>query len=49
MKKFIIKKAVVLCSTFLGMMLLVCANSGSSVMMHEEKMPDGLERFRKIK
>ena len=49
MKKTAFKKIVTLCSTFFTLMLIIGANSNSSLMMHQEKAPEEIKRFSKIR
>lgn len=49
MKKNAFKKIVTLCSTFFTLMLIIGANSNSSLMMHQEKAPEEIKRFSKIR
>lgn len=49
MKKIALKKIVTLCSTFFTLMLVIGANSNSSLMMHQEAAPEDIRRFSKIR
>lgn len=49
MKKNILKKIAMVCSSFFTLMLVVGANSNSTMMMYQEKAPEEIKRFSKIR
>ena len=49
MKKNILKKIAMLCSSFFTMMLVIGANSNSTMIIHQEKSPEEIKRFSKIR
>lgn len=49
MKKNIFKKVAMICSSFFTLMLVIGANSNSTMMMHQEKAPEEIKRFSKIR
>ena len=49
MVKKLIKKLATVCSVCLSFALLVVANTNSSYLMHQEKAPEELETYSRIR
>ena len=49
MFKQMMKKVAGVCSVCLSFALLIVANTNSSFLVHQEKAPDGIEAYSKIK
>lgn len=45
----ITKMIAMVLASFLGVALTICANTASTLVVHQPKAPDGLNRFSKLK